>query len=51
MKLVLAILVYAVIGLVLSLGILRLLHGEPWLFIVALLAYVVAFGRIGCISH
>ncbi|MDE3068637.1 MAG: hypothetical protein KGJ60_13965 [Verrucomicrobiota bacterium] len=51
MKLVLAILVYAAIGLVLSWGILLLLHGKPWLFIVAFAAYVVAFGRIGCISH
>jgi hypothetical protein len=48
MKLALAVLVYLVIGLVLSWGVLLLLAGKPWLFIVALLAYIVAFGKIGC---
>ena len=48
MKLALAVLVYLVIGLVLSWGILLLLAGKPWLFIVVLLAYLVAFGKIGC---
>ena len=51
MKLALAVLVYSVIGLVLSWGILLLLAGKPWLFIVASLAYVVAFGKIGCQAH
>ena len=48
MKLALAVLVYVLIGLVLSWGILLLLAGKPWLFIIAFLAYVVAFGKIGC---
>jgi F0F1-type ATP synthase assembly protein I len=48
MKLALAVLVYALIGLVLSWGILLLLAGKPWLFIVAFLTYLVAFGKIGC---
>jgi hypothetical protein len=51
MKFALAILVYALIGLVLCAGILLLLAGKPWLLIVAVLAYLVAFGRIGCITH
>jgi len=51
MKLALAVLVYVVIGLVLSLGILLLLAGKPWLFIIAFLAYVVTFGKIGCMTH
>jgi hypothetical protein len=51
MKLALAVLVYVLIGLVLSCGILLLLAGKPWLLIVALLAYVVAFGKIGCMTH
>ena len=51
MKLAAAILVYVVIGLVLSWGILLLLSGKPWLVLVAFLAYVVAFGKIGCTSH
>ena len=37
--------------LVLSWGILLLLAGKPWLFIIALLAYIVAFGKIGCQTH
>ena len=51
MKFAMAILVYVLIGLVLSAGILLLLAGKPWLFIIALLAYIVAFGKIGCMTH
>jgi hypothetical protein len=51
MKLGAAILIYLVIGVVLSFGVLLMLAGKPWLFIVALLAYVVAFGKIGCMTH
>jgi hypothetical protein len=51
MKLAAAILVYVLIGLVLSAGILMVLSGKPWLLIAALLAYIVAFARIGCLSH
>ena len=51
MKLALAVLVYLVMGLVLSAGILLLLAGKPCWLIVALLAYVVAFGKIGCLTH
>ena len=50
MKLALAVLVYALMALVLCGGILLLLAGKPWLFIAALLAYVVAFGKIGCMK-
>ncbi len=51
MKLALAVLVYVLMGLVLSAGVLLLLAGKPWLLIIALLAYVVAFGKIGCMTH
>lgn len=51
MKFALAILVYLLVGLALSAGILLLLAGKPWFLIVVLLAYVVAFGRIGCMTH
>jgi hypothetical protein len=51
MKLALAVLVYVLIGLVLSGGILLLLAGKPWLFIIAFIAYVVAFSKIGCMTH
>jgi hypothetical protein len=45
MKLAMAALVYLLIGLVLSGGVLLLIAGEPWLLVIALLAYVVAFSR------
>ncbi|HZT21926.1 MAG TPA: hypothetical protein VFB55_03365 [Verrucomicrobiae bacterium] len=51
MKFALAILVYVLAALVLGAGILLLLAGKPWLFILSLLAYAVAFGKIGCLSH
>jgi hypothetical protein len=51
MKLAMAVLVYVLIGLILSGGILLLLDGKPWLFVIAFLAYVIAFGKIGCTSH
>ena len=51
MKLAMAVLVYVVMGLVLSWGVLLLLAGKPWLLIIALVAYIVAFGKIGCTSH
>jgi hypothetical protein len=51
MKLGLAILAYLLMGVVLSAGILLLLAGKPWLLIIGLLAFVVAFGKIGCMTH
>jgi hypothetical protein len=51
MKLALAALVYSLIALILSVGILLLITGKPWLLIIAFVAYVVAFAKIGCLSH
>jgi hypothetical protein len=51
MKFALAIFVYLLIAAVLCGGILLLLAGKPWLFIVGLVAYIVAFGKIGCMTH
>jgi hypothetical protein len=51
MKLFLAIFVYLLIGAVLSWGILLALGGKPWLLVGGLIAYIVAFGKIGCTSH
>jgi len=51
MKLALAALVYLVIVLVLSLGIFFLVAGKPWLFIVAVPVYLIAFAKIGCLSQ
>ena len=49
MKFVLGIVAYLVIGLVLGTGILMAAKGKPWLLIVGTVAYVVAFGKIGCL--
>lgn len=51
MKFFMAIVVYLLIGAVLGWGILLLIKGSPWLLIAAFLAYVIAFAKIGCISH
>jgi hypothetical protein len=51
MKLALAFLVYLVIVLVLSSGVLLLVAGKPWPLVIALLVYVVAFSKIGCLSQ
>ncbi len=51
MKFFLAVLVYLLIGAVLSWGILLAMGGKPWLLIGSLIAYIVAFGKIGCTSH
>ena len=51
MKLYLAIFVYLLIGAVLSWGILLAMGGKPWLLVGSLIAYIVAFGKIGCTTH
>jgi len=49
MKLFLVVLAYLVIGFVLGWGILLMIKGSPWLLIISFLAYIVAFGRLGCL--
>jgi hypothetical protein len=49
MKFVLGIVVYLLIGVVLGAGMLQAVKGSPWLLIFGLLAYVIGFGRIGCL--
>ena len=49
MKFFLAVLAYVVIGLVLGCGLVMAVKGSPWLLVVGFLAYVVAFGKIGCL--
>ena len=49
MRFLWAIVAYLVIGLVLGWGILLAARGNPWLLIVAFLAYAIAFARIGCL--
>ena len=49
MKFLMGILAYVLIGLVLGAGMLMAVKGKPWLLIVGFIAYVVAFGKIGCL--
>lgn len=51
MRLFLAVFVYLLIGAVLGWGVLLMMAGKPWLLIAAFVVYVVAFAKIGCLSH
>jgi hypothetical protein len=49
MKLLLGILAYLLIAFVLGWGIILAVKGHPWLLVIGFIAYVVAFGKIGCL--
>ena len=49
MKLLMATLAYVMIGVLLGWGILLAVKGQPWMLIVGLLAYAVAFAKLGCL--
>ena len=51
MRFLLAILAYMAIGAVLGWGILLTVKGEPWLLIIAFLAYAISFARLGCLPR
>ncbi len=51
MKFLLAIVAYLVLGLVLGCGILLMVKGQPWLLIVSVLIYAVAFAKLGCLPR
>ena len=53
MKFLAAIAVYLLIGVVLSWGILLAMKGSLWFLLVGLLAYILAFAKLGCLpkSH
>ena len=44
-----AVVAYLIIGAILGYGILMALKGNAWLLIAGLVAYVVAFAKIGCL--
>ena len=48
MKLALAVFIYLIIAAILGAGILLLVAGKPWFFVIGFIAFGVAFGRIGC---
>jgi hypothetical protein len=49
MKFFAAILAYLVIGLILGAGIYEAVEGHFWFLAVGVIAYVVAFAKIGCL--
>jgi len=51
MKFALAIFTYLMMSLILGAGILLTVAGKPLLLIVAVIAFVVAFGKLGCMTH
>jgi hypothetical protein len=51
MKLALAVLVYLIIASILGAGILIAVAGNPWFLVIAFIAFVVAFGKLGCMPH
>lgn len=51
MKFALAILVYLLMAALLGAGILMLVSGKPLLLIIVLVVYVLAFAKLGCLSH
>jgi hypothetical protein len=50
-KLLLAFAVWIGMGTILGVGILMAIKGSPWLLIGGLIGFVIAVGKIGCMSH
>ena len=50
-KFLFAILAYLVIAAIIGAGILLLVAGKPLLFIISLIAFIVAFGKLGCLTQ
>jgi F0F1-type ATP synthase assembly protein I len=44
-----AIIAYLLIGGVLCWGLVSLMKGNPWIFVISFFGYIVAFGLIGCL--
>jgi hypothetical protein len=51
MKFALAIFTYLLMAAVLGAGIFLAAVGKPLFLVIAFIAFVVAFGRLGCMSH
>lgn len=50
MKLLLILLVWLVMAAILTAGILMAVGGKVWLLVLATVAYIVMFGKFGCLS-
>jgi len=51
MKFLWAMLIWLVMGAIITTGIVLATIGKPWLLIVELLGFIVAVGKIGCATH
>lgn len=51
MKFGLAILVYLLMAAIIGAGVLLLVLGKPLLFILALVAFILAFAKYGCLTQ
>jgi hypothetical protein len=50
MKLILAVATYLVMGAILALGIVLAVKGSIWLLVLAFVAFVIFFGKVGCLQ-
>jgi hypothetical protein len=51
MNFIYASLVYLAMAVFLGLGIVMAVHGSPWLLIIAVVAYLAAFAKFGCLTQ
>jgi hypothetical protein len=51
MKLALAVFVFALFALAIGSGIVLMIAGKPWLFIIAMVAFLGTFAKYGCASQ
>lgn len=51
MKFAMSIVVFLLLGVVLSWGTLLMLKGNYWVLVGSVVAYLLAFARIGCTEH
>ena len=50
MKLILAVATYLVMGAILALGIILAVKGSIWLLALGFVAFVIFFGKVGCLQ-
>ena len=51
MKLIYAFAVWLIMGALIGSGLLMAVNGSPWLLVASVLGFIVAVGKIGCMSH
>jgi hypothetical protein len=51
MKLLMAFLVWIAFAVFLSVGVVKAVHGQPWLLVGGCVAFTLLVAKIGCLSH